>query len=93
MAAQAIKSAIPSHLKPGNGDAEADFTGKHHGKTRSHMVSLNLLPFAAAHLQPPYNAPFPQLASACLLGASLKMDTTLAAPYHCCLVATSAWLH
>lgn len=40
MAAQAIKSAIPSHLKPGNGDAEAEFTGKHHGKTRSHMVSL-----------------------------------------------------
>lgn len=39
MAAQAIKSAIPSHLKPGNGDAEAEFTGKHHGKTRSHMVS------------------------------------------------------
>lgn len=39
MAAQAIKSAIPSHLKPGNGDAEAEFANKHHGKTRSHMVS------------------------------------------------------
>lgn len=38
MAAQAIKSAIPSHLKPGNGE-ESEFTGKHHGKTRSHMVS------------------------------------------------------
>lgn len=41
--ASAIKSAIPSHLKPssasGNGDAETDFDGKHHGKTRSHMVS------------------------------------------------------
>lgn len=42
MAAQAIKSAIPSHLKPGNGEAEGgDFTGKHHGKTRSHMVSFS----------------------------------------------------
>lgn len=39
MAAQAIKSAIPSHLKPGNGD-DAEFVGKHHGKTRSHMVSV-----------------------------------------------------
>lgn len=38
MAAQAIKSAIPSHLKPGNGE-ESEFAGKHHGKTRSHMVS------------------------------------------------------
>ena len=40
--ASAIKNAIPSHLKPsaasGNGD-EGDFAGKHHGKTRSHMVS------------------------------------------------------
>lgn len=40
--ASTIKSAIPSHLKPssaaGNGE-EADFVGKHHGKTRSHMVS------------------------------------------------------
>ncbi|KUI62260.1 putative UTP--glucose-1-phosphate uridylyltransferase [Cytospora mali] len=43
--ASAIKSAIPSHLKPssaaGNGDAETDFTGKHHGKTRSHMAFEN----------------------------------------------------
>jgi hypothetical protein len=41
MAAQAIKSALPTHLKPpggGNGD-EAEFTKRHHGKTRSHMVS------------------------------------------------------
>ena len=33
--------AIPSHLKPaaaqGNGDA--DFARKHHGKTQSHVVS------------------------------------------------------
>ncbi|ROW01482.1 hypothetical protein VSDG_02267 [Cytospora chrysosperma] len=43
--ASAIKSAIPSHLKPssasGNGDAETDFDGKHHGKTRSHMAFEN----------------------------------------------------
>lgn len=43
MAAQAIKSALPTHLKPGNGD-EAEFTKRHHGKTRSHMVSF-LQPF------------------------------------------------
>lgn len=43
MAANAIKSAIPSHLKPGNGDSEAEFATKHHGKTRSHMVSLPAL--------------------------------------------------
>lgn len=41
MAAEAIKSAIPSHLKPGNGDSEAEFANKHHGKTRSHMVSIS----------------------------------------------------
>lgn len=43
MAAQAIRSALPSHLKPGNvnnGD-EAEFAKRHHGKTRSHMVSLS----------------------------------------------------
>jgi hypothetical protein len=39
MAAQAIKSALPSHLKPGNGDG-VDPNARHHGKTRSHMVSL-----------------------------------------------------
>ncbi|KAK8082331.1 UTP-glucose-1-phosphate uridylyltransferase [Apiospora saccharicola] len=32
--ASAIKSALPSHLKPGNGDEAG---GRHHGKTRSHM--------------------------------------------------------
>lgn len=39
--AQAIKSALPSHLKPqlGGKDSEAEFAGRHHGKTRSHMVS------------------------------------------------------
>ncbi len=36
--AQAIKSALPTHLKVNNGD-EAEFVQKHHGKTRSHMVS------------------------------------------------------
>jgi hypothetical protein len=35
--ASTLKSALPSHLKPGNGDAE--FARKHHGKTQSHMVS------------------------------------------------------
>ncbi len=40
MAAQGIKSALPTHLKPGNGNGdEAEFTKRHHGKTRSHMVS------------------------------------------------------
>jgi hypothetical protein len=39
--AQAIKSALPSHLKSqlGGKDSDAEFTGRHHGKTRSHMVS------------------------------------------------------
>lgn len=41
MAAQAVKSALPSHLKatlsPNSG--QDDSTGRHHGKTRSHMVS------------------------------------------------------
>lgn len=38
--ASAIKSALPSHLKPNNGkeDGEASFE-RRHGKTRSHMVS------------------------------------------------------
>lgn len=34
-----VKSALPTHLKPNNGD-EAEFTKRHHGKTRSHMVSV-----------------------------------------------------
>ncbi|POS71796.1 UTP-glucose-1-phosphate uridylyltransferase [Diaporthe helianthi] len=42
--ASAIKSALPTHLMPGsasgNGD-ESEFTGKHHGKTRSHMAFEN----------------------------------------------------
>lgn len=37
--AQAIKSALPDRLKPSNGD-EAEFAKRHHGKTRSHMVSI-----------------------------------------------------
>jgi hypothetical protein len=40
MAAQAIKSALPTHLKPGNGNGDdSEFAKRHHGKTRSHMVS------------------------------------------------------
>ncbi|KAI1821239.1 hypothetical protein F4861DRAFT_479608 [Xylaria intraflava] len=39
--AQAIKSALPSHLKPqlAGRDSDDEFSGRHHGKTRSHMVS------------------------------------------------------
>ncbi|KAI0117356.1 hypothetical protein F4814DRAFT_284466 [Daldinia grandis] len=37
--AQAIKSALPSHLKPGGNEADSEFAGRHHGKTHSHMVS------------------------------------------------------
>ncbi|GKT55476.1 UTP-glucose-1-phosphate uridylyltransferase [Colletotrichum tofieldiae] len=40
--AQAIKSALPTHLKSplgGQGKSdEAEFSSRHHGKTRSHMV-------------------------------------------------------
>ncbi|KAI1298926.1 UTP-glucose-1-phosphate uridylyltransferase [Xylaria venustula] len=41
--AQAIKSALPSHLKSqlGGKDSDAEFTGRHHGKTRSHMAFEN----------------------------------------------------
>ena len=37
-----LKSALPAHLKSalGNGDANAEFARKHHGKTQSHMVSV-----------------------------------------------------
>jgi hypothetical protein len=44
--ASAIKSALPSHLKPsaaGKDDGDASFE-RHHGKTRSAMVSLLLNP-------------------------------------------------
>ena len=38
-----FKSALPTHLNPksalGNGDPNAEFARKHHGKTQSHMVS------------------------------------------------------
>lgn len=52
--ASAIKSALPSHLSPlagaGNGGKdsgnEQEFTSRHHGKTRSHMVSSCLFPYS-----------------------------------------------
>lgn len=37
--ASAVKSVLPTHLKPNNGDSDEVFAKKHHGKTRSHMVS------------------------------------------------------
>ncbi|KAK3337047.1 UTP--glucose-1-phosphate uridylyltransferase-domain-containing protein [Cercophora scortea] len=40
MAGSAIKSALPTHLKPSNGD-ETEFAKRHHGKTRSHMAFEN----------------------------------------------------
>jgi UTP--glucose-1-phosphate uridylyltransferase len=43
MAAQPIRSALPTHLKPpgaNNGGDEGEFAKRHHGKTRSHMVSF-----------------------------------------------------
>ncbi|TVY58121.1 putative UTP--glucose-1-phosphate uridylyltransferase [Lachnellula cervina] len=43
--AAALKSALPSHLKPsslGAGDANAEFARKHHGKTQSHMGKYGL---------------------------------------------------
>jgi UTP--glucose-1-phosphate uridylyltransferase len=36
----AVRSALPAHLKPQNGE-EAEFQQKHHGKTRSHMAFEN----------------------------------------------------
>lgn len=42
MAAQPFKTAIPSHLKSASNSSnldEAEFAKRHHGKTRSHMVS------------------------------------------------------
>lgn len=42
--AEAIKSALPSHLRPaGQGEENNGFEKRHHGKTRSHMVSIVLL--------------------------------------------------
>jgi UTP--glucose-1-phosphate uridylyltransferase len=38
-----VISAVPAHLKQPNGDSDADFAKKHHGKTRSHMVSDSLV--------------------------------------------------
>lgn len=37
MASKIIKDALPSHLKPSNGSADA--AGRHHGKSQSHVVS------------------------------------------------------
>lgn len=37
----ASKSAVPSHLKAGNGGAE----DRHHGKTQSHVVCIELLSY------------------------------------------------
>lgn len=41
--ASAIKSALPSHLKPSSADEQGN--ERRHGKTRSHMVS-SFTPFA-----------------------------------------------
>ncbi|KAJ6790343.1 hypothetical protein PWT90_09002 [Aphanocladium album] len=67
--AEAIKSALPSHLRPaaaGAGEENNGFEKRHHGKTRSHMVSSPPLCFdasspltalAAAVLPPPFPPP------------------------------------
>jgi UTP--glucose-1-phosphate uridylyltransferase len=39
--ASAIKSALPSHLKPGSNDDQDSNFERHHGKTRSHMAFEN----------------------------------------------------
>ncbi|KAF6810979.1 UTP-glucose-1-phosphate uridylyltransferase [Colletotrichum musicola] len=50
--AQAIKSALPTHLKSplgGQGKSDdAEFTSRHHGKTRSHMAFENTSTSVAA---------------------------------------------
>jgi UTP--glucose-1-phosphate uridylyltransferase len=45
-----LKSALPAHLKSalGNGDANAEFARKHHGKTQSHMAFENTSTSVAA---------------------------------------------
>ncbi|PMD39726.1 UTP--glucose-1-phosphate uridylyltransferase [Hyaloscypha variabilis F] len=47
-----FKSALPSHLAPksalGNGEAQAEFARKHHGKTQSHMAFENTSTSVAA---------------------------------------------
>lgn len=43
--AETLKAALPTHLKPGSGNGNGDdetFARKHHGKTRSHMVSWSM---------------------------------------------------
>jgi hypothetical protein len=57
MAASAIKSALPQHLKPGNGD-DGEFAKRHHGKTRSHMVSLIILLFPSFTFLPKFGFRF-----------------------------------
>ena len=60
--ASAIKSALPSHLKPGNGGEEG--APRHHGKTRSHMVSATCLFQSPSHRpQNPSPEPIPSLAN------------------------------
>jgi UTP--glucose-1-phosphate uridylyltransferase len=49
-----LKSALPAHLKSslganlGNGDPNAEFARKHHGKTQSHMAFENTSTSVAA---------------------------------------------
>lgn len=52
--ASAIKSALPSRLKGESKDEDNNgFEGRHHGKTRSHMVCDHLLlSFTAASIKP-----------------------------------------
>lgn len=41
--ASLVKSALPSHMKPAAKEADDNgFEKRHHGKTRSHMVSRKL---------------------------------------------------
>src|SRR4051812_21425504 len=55
-----VKSALPSHLKPAGNTSGDDngFEKRHHGKTRSHMVSEAFCPiplsFAHALFGPPF---------------------------------------
>lgn len=50
--AQALKSALPSHLKPSSlsPNDNGEFARKHHGKTQSHMVCAVLSQNLNLHL-------------------------------------------
>lgn len=50
--AAAIKSALPSRLKPEGDGEDNGFEGRHHGKTRSHMVSQTGAAFTHSHSCP-----------------------------------------